>query len=222
MRPDPATIWSAEYSGQYEQNVYGPGLQGFVMRKSHELVERDFGPDAYFARVLEVGAGTGTHINSVRHRFDEYVMTDLYDEMLRRRHGERPGVVLRNEDATRLSFEDESFDRVIAAHVLEHLYRPHVVLREWWRVLKPGGVLSLVLPCDPGVMWRFGRMLGPRKRGRELALEYDYVMAREHVNSITALKAFIDYYYDRKRERWWPFAFQSTDLNLIYTVNITK
>lgn len=35
MKPDPATIWSAEYSGQYEQNVYGlriPTLSGRVFR----------------------------------------------------------------------------------------------------------------------------------------------------------------------------------------------
>jgi phosphatidylethanolamine/phosphatidyl-N-methylethanolamine N-methyltransferase len=222
MKPDPDHVWTSEYTQKYENNIYGPGLQGYVMRKSHDLIEADFDEATHFAKVLEVGAGTGNHFQSIRHSFDEYLMTDLHVDMLRQKHGLTPGVVTKVEDATQLSFEDETFDRVIASHVLEHLYKPHLVLREWHRVLKPGGVLSVVLPCDPGLMWRFGRTLGPRKRGSQFSVDYDCVMALEHVNSITSLKALIDYYFETRIERWWPLRFASTDLNLIYTVNIYK
>lgn len=223
MKEDPSNIWTGEYAGKYEAANYGPGLAGHVMRRSHELVEEAFGPSTTFARVLEVGAGSGVHIRSVRHAFDEYLLTDFSTDMLGNiTSGDHKGkVTILAQDATMLTFPDSSFDRVIATHVLEHLYKPHEVLREWVRVLKPGGTLSLVLPCDPGMMWRFGRYFGPRKRARQNGLAYDYVMAREHVNSITNLVAFIRYYFDRREEHWWPVRVPSTDLNLIYAVNIT-
>jgi SAM-dependent methyltransferase len=56
-------------------------------------------------------------------------------------------------DAERMSFEDASFDFVYSRSVFEHLERPHRVLYEIQRVLKPGGVAHIGLhlyTCDSG------------------------------------------------------------------------
>ncbi|MBI4667221.1 MAG: methyltransferase domain-containing protein [Nitrospinae bacterium] len=45
-------------------------------------------------------------------------------------------------------FEDGSLDYIIARHNLEHYVDPLKTLMEWRRVLKPGGVIALVLPDD--------------------------------------------------------------------------
>jgi len=45
---------------------------------------------------------------------------------------------------------DGSHDFVLASHVLEHLANPLQALREWARVLRPGGWLVLVLPHKEG------------------------------------------------------------------------
>jgi len=192
------------------------------MRRSHALVEKPFGAGHKFSRVLEVGSGSGIHIDFVQHDFDEYWMTDFSDAMLKETKHRRGDARVRIsvEDATSLSFPDDHFDRVIASHVLEHLTKPHEVLREWSRVLKPGGLLSIVLPCDPGLAWRLGRNFGPRQRAKANGLAYDYVMAREHVNSITNLVSFIRYYFDDRQESWWPTRVPFSDVNLIYAVNI--
>lgn len=61
----------------------------------------------------------------------------------------------------RLPFEDEVADEVHAYHVLEHLYRwqTEEVLAEWTRILKPGGLLVIELPClDKIVMYIAGCM----------------------------------------------------------------
>jgi ubiquinone/menaquinone biosynthesis C-methylase UbiE len=223
MKDDPPEIWTGDYAEKYEGANYGAGMAGYVMRRSHELVEVPFGSAAKFARVLEVGAGSGVHLRSVRHQFGEYILSDFSTDMLRNvdtSDGRDRNVTILAQDAAALSFDDASFDRVIAAHVLEHLYKPHEVLREWIRVLRPNGTLSLVLPCDPGMAWRLGRYFGPRQRAKQNGLAYDYVMAREHVNAISNLVAFVRYYFDRREEHWWPFRVPSTDMNLIYAVNI--
>ena len=225
MKNDPPVIWTGDYAGKYEQANYGLNLAGLVMRRSHVLLERPFGSDVHFSRVLEVGAGSGVHLNHIRHSFDEYLLTDANDKMLatvRRTHKRPEKISIGAEDATNLSFSDASFDRLIATHVLEHLFCPHEVLREWVRVLKPGGVLSIVLPCDPGLLWRLGRNFGPRRRAKKNGLTYDYTMAREHINSITNLVALIRFYFEEIEESWWPTRVPLTDFNLIYSVNIKR
>lgn len=44
-----------------------------------------------------------------------------------------------------------SFDVVIAAEVIEHLENPRQVAREWFRILKPGGVLVLSTPNNESI-----------------------------------------------------------------------
>ena len=51
-----------------------------------------------------------------------------------------------NGDATQLPFADESFDKVIAAEVMEHVPDDVGALRELTRVLRPGGVLAVTVP----------------------------------------------------------------------------
>ncbi|MBN1788496.1 MAG: class I SAM-dependent methyltransferase [Sedimentisphaerales bacterium] len=41
---------------------------------------------------------------------------------------------------------DEEFDFVYSSHLLEHMNSAEEALKNWWRVLKPGGYLILYLP----------------------------------------------------------------------------
>lgn len=57
------------------------------------------------------------------------------------------GLDLEDMDAHYLvGIEDETFDFVYSSHTLEHLFKPQLALKNWWRVLKPGGYLILYLP----------------------------------------------------------------------------
>lgn len=49
-------------------------------------------------------------------------------------------------DARKLPFRDRSIDRISADSVLEHVPHPHEVLRECFRVLRPGGFLRVGTP----------------------------------------------------------------------------
>ena len=60
------------------------------------------------------------------------------------------GVDVPNCDITNLSmFDNSTVDLIYACHVLEHIPRSRTfkTLLEWNRVLKPGGLLRLAVPC---------------------------------------------------------------------------
>jgi O-methyltransferase len=64
-------------------------------------------------------------------------------------------------DGTHLPFPDESQDAVLAAHVLEHIPNYREVLPEWYRVLRIGGYIVIMVPhrylyerrCDLPSRW---------------------------------------------------------------------
>lgn len=58
-------------------------------------------------------------------------------------------------DAGAIPVADEAFNYVIASHVLEHVQNTIRTLNEWIRVLKPGGVIFLVLPHAERTIDRF-------------------------------------------------------------------
>src|SRR5690606_18695326 len=49
-------------------------------------------------------------------------------------------------DGKKMPFEDDSFDTAMATEVLEHCPEPEVVLKEIYRVLKPGGIFFFTVP----------------------------------------------------------------------------
>ena len=59
--------------------------------------------------------------------------------------GSAGGVV--NGDALRLPFPDDSFDRVIASEVLEHIWGDETAIAELVRVLRPGGRMAVTVPA---------------------------------------------------------------------------
>jgi len=99
-------------------------------------------------RVLDVGCGTGLHSQMLAFlvgRNGLVTGVDYSEEMVReaRRRAESSGLRLeyRQGDANDLEFEDDTFDRVWAASLLQHLEYPKRAVREMVRVLKPGGLM---------------------------------------------------------------------------------
>ena len=92
-------------------------------------------------RVLDVAAGTGaSSIEFVRAGAD-VVAVDFSEGMLeegRRRH---PEIDFRQADAMNLPFEDNSFDAVTTSFGLRNIEDFDRALREFYRVLRPGGHL---------------------------------------------------------------------------------
>jgi phosphatidylethanolamine/phosphatidyl-N-methylethanolamine N-methyltransferase len=207
----------------YESANYASFLQKTVMFSSHKLLEQPYSKNEFFSKILEVGAGSGEHLDFVNCQFNSYTITDLDPKMIglakiKRKSNENfKKLNFDTQSANKLSYRSSSFDRLIASHVLEHIYEPHKALEEWTRVIKNDGVLSILIPTDPGIAWRLGRHIGPRRHALSLGMPYDYLMAREHVNSCNNLIAILRYYFEDHIESWWPTKIPSIDLNLFFS-----
>ncbi|RYY25304.1 MAG: methyltransferase domain-containing protein [Chitinophagaceae bacterium] len=53
---------------------------------------------------------------------------------------------VKQADATSLNFAEKSFDLIVANHILEHIPEDEKAMREFYRVLKPGGTAILQVP----------------------------------------------------------------------------
>jgi len=118
-----------------------------------ELLDR-FCPGEVRGRVLDAGCGTGAFLAFLQERYepDRLAGLDFSAEALRfcRERGYRDLV---EASVTELPFPDTSFDFVASLDVLCHRSIPDdlVPLREFRRVLRPGGCLLLNLPAFPSI-----------------------------------------------------------------------
>ncbi|MFL5804600.1 MAG: class I SAM-dependent methyltransferase [Roseiflexaceae bacterium] len=108
-------------------------------------------------RVLDAGCGTGHTALAFAPLVAEVVAVDMTEPMLdqgRRLAAERglTNIAFQNGDVEQLPFPDASFDIVVSRYSAHHYPHPHVAVREFARVLRPGGVFLLVdvvAPDDP-------------------------------------------------------------------------
>jgi len=110
-------------------------------------------------RVLDVGCGAGRHTFEAYRRGAVVVAFDLDPGELRdvggmcgamRAEGQAPdaaGSAAVAGDARAMPFADGTFDRVIAAEVLEHILDDQRAMNEVARVLKPGGIVAVTVPA---------------------------------------------------------------------------
>lgn len=215
-------------SSYLDHAYYNNAPDGYFLRKSHAYLEAAFDKDAFFRSVIEVGSGPCNHLAYLRHRFERYVNTDLDVSNLEygRKHlnykKDLGAVDFVSCDAKDIPFGDNEFDRLIASHALEHIVSPEDALREWVRVVKVGGIISVLIPCDPGLMWRLGRWSIVEGRYKSENIPYRYLMAKEHVNSIFNLVEIMKYIFDEYDIKFYPFRIPSADFNLFCVAHIVN
>ena len=116
-------------------------------------------------RLLDVGSGRGDVLVAAREAGWEATGIDLspsFADFAER----RSGAEVRRVAIDRCGFPDGSFDAVILAAVLEHLYDPDATVREIARVLRPGGAFFVDVPNEAGLYFRLGNLY-QKLRGRD-------------------------------------------------------
>lgn len=96
--------------------------------------------------VLEIGVGMGSHAQLLASRSKSFAGIDLTSYAVKSTSArmkvaglERPGITIRQMDAEKLEFPDNSFDLVWSWGVIHHSSNTRQILKEIHRVLRPGG-----------------------------------------------------------------------------------
>lgn len=139
---------------------------GAITRRGHARAARHI--NGRGGAVLEVGVGTGLALKDYSPALS-VTGIDFSDEMLdkarQRVRDERLAHVksLRQMDARRLDFADNSFDTVAAMHLMSVVPEPERVMAEMARVAKPGGEVVVVnhFARDTGILAAIERLSAP-------------------------------------------------------------
>lgn len=137
--------------GQLPRQIAFFGIHNDVTGIDLDLIPQGFDPAAYLRLARQSGAG-----RAAKTLARKLLGLDALYQRTMARHlklAELPLFDLRQMDASRLAFNDASFDFVYSFDVFEHLPDPAAVLKESQRVLRPGGLFAAYIhlyTCDSG------------------------------------------------------------------------
>jgi SAM-dependent methyltransferase len=168
-------------------------------------------------RTLEIGAGLGEHMRYENLSAQEYHAVDLLEGMTEAIRRDFPSArTLVADCQAPLPYDDHSFDRAIAIHVLEHLPNLPAALQQIARKLKPGGVFAVVIPCEGGLGYGLGRRFTSKPAfERRYKTSYDWFIKSEHVNTAREILHELRARFEITDTTYYPCRIPLVDLNLL-------
>jgi SAM-dependent methyltransferase len=129
---------------QVESSVWtrtSPNSMALVRDAVREF--RKYAPEAH--RVLEAGCGDGYSIDVLKAKgYQRVVGCDINLAKLKVAASFGHTVIV--QDLHNLGFRSQVFDAVYCTHTLEHTYGAYQALQEICRVLRPGGLVFIIVP----------------------------------------------------------------------------
>jgi phosphatidylethanolamine/phosphatidyl-N-methylethanolamine N-methyltransferase len=210
------------YANGYRKCYY-TGILGAAYGLVHKLMESPYSAKFTFPVVLEVGSGNGEHFKFVRHKFQRYFMSDIIPVQLEQNmvHPNVEILTLDCEDLTR--FESKSIDRLIATCLLVHLNDMKKSLMEWKRVMKKGGIVTIYVAPEPGILLILVRKLFIWPKAKKNGMKNPELFAfQEHKNHYPGMRALIDdvFQNDKITRKRFPFTKLPWQLSLFEILQI--
>jgi SAM-dependent methyltransferase len=221
----PATTWPKPFPELSDEQL---AIRDDFMKYFHETYPEKYSWVSEFNRrypartalpgtaTLEIGAGIGEHMQTLSAMSERYVALELRDDMAAVIHERYPDVETVVGDIEEgLELESESFDRVVAVHVLEHLRNLPVALDEVHRLLRPGGVFEIVIPCEGGLGYWAGRELTSKRMfEKRYNTDYEWYIKSEHFNVPREIIHELGTRFTREHREFFPLKVPSVHLNL--------
>ncbi len=100
----------------------------------------------YGDKILDLGCGFGTYTKFFKDLGYSVIGTDVTSEYLKKAKIEHNEIDFLRMTAMRLAFKDNSFDIIYLIEMLEHVPDDEEVLKEAYRILRPGGAMMITVP----------------------------------------------------------------------------
>lgn len=218
----------AHYYNNFYRKMIGlesTGLLSHLWKYPHFIMEKNFKSNLG-KEILELGVGEGEHLQFVTQDFGSYTALDIdFDRLQKISDLNLNSVKIVEGNADALLFDDNSFDRIIATCLLVHLEHPETALNEWKRVLKPGGIATIYVPCEPGLALKLFRSFFTKPKAKKMGFNgYDLFIARDHLTSADRVITLTRYVFGpgSTKVKYYPFGIKSWYLNLFLVIHATK
>jgi len=152
-------------------------------------------------RVGDVGCEAGHVARAILPHVEEIVCIDSDPAMVAQALASlgSPKAKGLSADASHIELEDGGLDALLAASIIEHVADPAAAVREFARVVRPGGLLVVSVPNDRAVLQikrllraaGLGRLLGQLAPG--LAMGHIHVFTRARLRAIAASAGEVAY-----------------------------
>jgi SAM-dependent methyltransferase len=155
--------WSDELEILHEESSRDHFIDVWTRQAVSEPVLGALGRDGV---VLDAGCSTGYLLEDLRRACPDaqLIGVDLVAGGLRKAHALVPDATLLLADVCDLPIDDGAVDAVVSANLLEHVPDDVGALREFFRVLRPGGRAAIVVPAGPSTYDYYDRFLGHERR----------------------------------------------------------
>jgi len=223
---DKKQLYNLFYGSNYDA-LY-KGFSGFFFKLAHKNLEQLHNKiidKKNSLDILEIGPGRHLHYDYIREKnlINKYYVYDSNIKnllFLKRKYNQKLTYIKNLK-----KIKNNSLDRIICSHVIEHISHPEEFILLISKLLKKNGTISVTLPCDPGFFWETGRLykyLTFWRFKKVSKREYYYHMALEHVNSIQNLLGILKYNFSIYAESYLPLRIPSINFNLMYNIILNK
>ncbi len=96
-------------------------------------------------RLLEIGCGTGRYLGFMKKMGWDVTGIEM-DKKACEIARQNFLINIIETDIESMEFKPDSFDAIVASHVIEHLYSPVKVIKECYNALSPGGIILIATP----------------------------------------------------------------------------
>jgi ubiquinone/menaquinone biosynthesis C-methylase UbiE len=97
--------------------------------------------------LLDIGTGIGQFLHAARDCYSEVSGTEVSTTAIAVA-SQKYGLHLIEGSIEQIDFCDKLYDNISIFHVLEHVLNPRAVIEKCYRLLTPGGILTIAVPND--------------------------------------------------------------------------
>ena len=143
-------------------------------------------------RILDFGSGEGITANHYA-RENSVVAIEPMEKMLENRWKDYEYVQMIGDETKLLEFSDNSFDLIICHNVREYIEDKEQIINQLYRLLKPGGILSILKHNRAGRVMQMAVLLDDLEKAKDLLNGKD---------SVSEKFGPIQYYEDEMIVKW--------------------
>jgi len=218
--------WLGMWDEGHDYFYRSSGIVAWVQNAGHRVIRKwrlEDGPKQDTV-LLDLGCGDGAHLDYAG-EVGTYVGLDMDPAGLKQVAAANASnvktLVPVMGDGYVLPFRDNVFDEVISIYSLEHLVYIDLCLEEVSRVLAPGGIFYVSVPNEGGLAWNMGRALSSSQHFNSDVLDYDRVIAIEHINCIWQIEKALKRHFKLSRMDRFPLKAPGKWCNLVSTYRCT-